>query len=141
MERLRNVLQLLRTVRQHPATKWTVMGLVLAAMVALYYWSGTPALFIGYFAGSLWLALPGVYWITAPDWWRSPTGRALMNLFFSLALLFVLIITSGLFGASPLREVLRIVVYGWVAGAAVRTCVLLAQLRLGADWHKRKARK
>jgi len=127
---------------KHPVIKWTLMGLVAASMVVWYYLSGTPSLFIGYFAGSLWVCLPIIYWICHPDWYKTPTGRAMMNLFFSLALVFLLVITGGLFGQSEFRNVLRIVVYGWVAGAAVRTAVLLIQLRLGADWFTgRKAKK
>lgn len=96
------------------------------------------AIYIAYVAGSFWVALPLIYWGTAPDWWKSRTGRALMMLFASLALLFILIITSSLFGATPLREVLRYIVYSTVALAAIRIAALLFQLRLGANWNSDK---
>lgn len=128
-------------LRDHPAVKWILMSLVSVGMGVWYYLSDTPTLFIGYFAGSLWLCLPIIYWICHPDWHLSPTGRAMMNLFFSLALLFLLIITSGIFGASEWRDILRILVYSWVAMAAIRTGILLIQLRLGADWFTGKKGK
>ena len=107
-----------------------------AALITVYSALGIPGLYIGYVAGSFWVALPVIYWMTAPDWWRTRTGRALMMLLGSLAALFLLIITSGLFGATPFREVLRTVIYSAVLVAAVRLAVLFFQLRLGADWHK-----
>ena len=121
--------------------KGIVGSLVAAAVLTLYGLLGIPGLYIGYVAGSFWVALPIIYWATAPDWWRTRTGRALMMLLGSLASLFILIITSGLFGASPLREVLRLVIYSAVLVAAVRLAILFFQLRINADWAQRKDSK
>lgn len=96
------------------------------------------AIYIAYVAGSFWVSLPLIYWGTAPDWWKSRTGRALMTLFTSLALVFILIVTSSMWGAYPLREAARYVVYSWAAVAAIRIAALLFQLRLGANWASEK---
>ncbi|ASN20714.1 putative phage holin [Arthrobacter sp. YN] len=117
---------------------FTTIGL---SILAVYWLLGLPGLYIGYVAGSFWVALPIIYWITAPDWWKTRTGRALMMLLASLASLFILIITSGLFGATPLREVFRLVIYSAVLVAAVRLAVLFFQLRLDADWTNDKDKR
>ncbi|SEI44538.1 hypothetical protein SAMN04487917_101330 [Arthrobacter sp. yr096] len=117
------------------AITWALIG---AAFVTTYSMLGLPGLYIGYVAGSFWVALPIIYWICHPDWWMTRMGRALMMLLGSLAALFILIITSGIFGATPLREVFRIVIYSAVLVAAVRLAVLFFQLRIGADWHNDK---
>jgi hypothetical protein len=96
------------------------------------------AVYIGYLAASVCICLPFIYCVTAPDWWRSRTGRALMMLLGSLASLFILLITTGIFGDYPLRELVRAVIYSAVLLAGVRLAVLFFQLRLGADWTKRK---
>ena len=108
------------------------------ALITGYWMAGIPAIYIGYVAGSFFIALPFIYWMTAPDWWRSRTGRALMMLLGSLAAVFLLIMTSSLFGAYPFREWVRAGIYGSAAVAAVRLSVLFFQLRLGADWHSHK---
>lgn len=118
--------------------KGIIGSLVAAAVLTAYGVLGIPGLYIGYVAGSFWVALPIIYWVTAPDWWRTRTGRALMMLLGSLASLFILIITSGLFGATPLREVFRLVIYSAVLVAAVRLAILFFQLRLNADWNSEK---
>lgn len=115
--------------------KWALAFLAGALVLTAYGLLGLPGLYIGYVAGSFWVALPIIYWVTAPDWWRTRTGRALMMLLGSLASLFILIITSGLFGATPLREIFRIIIYSAVLVAAVRLAVLFFQLRIGAYWH------
>lgn len=117
---------------------FTTIGI---SILTVYWLLGLPGLYIGYVAGSFWVALPIIYWITAPDWWKTRTGRALMMLLASLASLFILIITSGLFGATPLREVFRLVIYSAVLVAAVRLAVLFFQLRLGADWTNEKDKR
>ncbi|BCW61835.1 hypothetical protein [Arthrobacter sp. StoSoilB22] len=116
-------------------------SLVAAAALTVYGVLGIPGLYIGYIAGSFWVALPIIYWVTAPDWWRTRTGRALMMLLGSLASLFILIITSALFGATPLREIFRLVIYSAVLVAAVRLAILFFQLRINADWAQRKDSK
>lgn len=121
--------------------KGIIGSLVAAAVLTAYGVLGIPGLYIGYVAGSFWVALPIIYWVTAPDWWKTRTGRALMMLLGSLASLFILIITSGLFGASPLREILRLVIYSAVLVAAVRLAILFFQLRLNADWNSDKRGK
>ena len=118
--------------------KGIIGSLVAAAILTAYGVLGIPGLYIGYVAGSFWVALPIIYWVTAPDWWKTRTGRALMMLLGSLASLFILIITSGLFGATPLREVFRLVIYSAVLVAAVRLAILFFQLRLNADWNSEK---
>ena len=121
--------------------KGIVGSLVAAAVLTAYGVLGIPGLYIGYIAGSFWVALPIIYWVTAPDWWRTRTGRALMMLLGSLASLFILIITSALFGATPLREIFRLVIYSAVLVAAVRLAILFFQLRINADWAQRKDTK
>lgn len=121
--------------------KGIVGSLVAAAVLTAYGVLGIPGLYIGYIAGSFWVALPIIYWVTAPDWWRTRTGRALMMLLGSLASLFILIITSALFGATPLREIFRLVIYSAVLVAAVRLAILFFQLRINADWNSDKRGK
>lgn len=121
--------------------KGIIGSLVAAAALTAYGALGIPGLYIGYIAGSFWVALPIIYWVTAPDWWRTRTGRALMMLLGSLASLFILIITSALFGATPLREIFRLVIYSAVLVAAVRLAILFFQLRINADWAQRKDSK
>lgn len=89
------------------------------------------AIYLGYIAASVYACLPFIYWATALDWHKSSTGRALMMLFSSTAAAFLMIATSGLFGAYPGREVVRYIVYGAVLVAGLRLAVLLFQLKLG----------
>jgi hypothetical protein len=79
--------------------------------------------------------------ITAPDWWKSRAGRALMMLLGSLAALFVLLLTSRLFPDPTVREVLRSIIYSSVLVAGVRLAILFFQLRFGADWAKNRGDK
>ncbi|WP_314324572.1 hypothetical protein [Paenarthrobacter ilicis] len=113
---------------------FTALG---AAVIAVYAALGILGLCIGYVPGSFWVALPVVYWVTAPDWRKTKAGRALMMLLGSLAALFLLIIASSLFCATPFREVLRTVTYFAVLVAAVRLAVLLFQFRFGPDRQSR----
>lgn len=99
------------------------------------------AIFIGYLAASVCICLPFIYWITAPDWWRSRAGRALMMLLGSLAALFVLLLTSRMFPDPTVREVLRYIIYSSVLVAGVRLAILFFQLRFGADWAKNRGDK
>lgn len=89
------------------------------------------ALYIGYVAASVYVCLPFIYWVTAPDWYKTRTGRALMTLLGSSAAAFLIIATSGIFGAYPYREVVRYVIYSSVLVAGVRLAVLFMQLRFG----------
>ena len=89
------------------------------------------ALFVGYLAASVYVCLPFIYWMTAPDWWKSRTGRSLMMLLASTAATFLLIASSGIFGAYPFRDVVRFVIYGSVLIAGLRLAFLFFQLRFG----------
>jgi hypothetical protein len=97
---------------------------------------GMRANYIGYIAASVCICLPVIYWITAPDWWKSRTGRALMMLLGSLGALFLLLITS-LFLPNAMREVLRYVIFTSVLVAGFRLAVLFFQLRLGPGWARK----
>lgn len=100
------------------------------------------AVFIGYMAASVCICLPFIYWITAPDWWRSRAGRALMMLLGSLAALFLLLMASALLREyETAREVLRYVVFSSVLVAGVRLAILFFQLRFGADWAQNRGDK
>jgi hypothetical protein len=100
------------------------------------------AIFIGYLAASVCICLPAIYWITAPDWWRSRAGRALMMLLSSLGSLLLLLLASGLLREhTVIREALRYVIYSYVLVAGVRLAVLFFQLRFGADWAKNRGDK
>lgn len=99
------------------------------------------AVYIGYMAAFVCICLPFIYWATAPDWWRSRAGRALMMLMGSLAALFVLLPTARLFPDPAAREVLRYIIYSAVLTAGVRLAILFFQLRFSADWGKRRGGK
>lgn len=87
------------------------------------------SVYIGIIAAWAWVALPLLYWATAPDWWRSRTGRVLMLLLGSTAGLFTLLLTGQIFGEYPGREIVRGAIYTLVLVAAVRLAVLFFQLR------------
>jgi hypothetical protein len=89
--------------------------------------------YIGYAAAIIWITLPFVYMATAPDWWKSPTGRALMWLLGSTAALFVLLLTGGLFGNYPFKEWVRGGVFAAVLFAGIRLSVLFVQLRIEVE--------
>lgn len=100
------------------------------------------ALYVGYAAGAVYFALPFLYWWTAPDWWKTSAGQALMMLMASSALAFVMILATGIFGAYPYREVVRYVIYGAVLIAGIRLSALFLQLRFGSHqetWTKADA--
>lgn len=111
------------------------VGVWAVSVLALSLVPGMRANYIGYVAASVCMCLPFIYWITAPDWWKSRTGRALMLLLGSLFLLFLLLLT-GLFLPRDWREPLRYAIYSGVLVAGFRLAVLFFQLRLGADWSK-----
>lgn len=95
------------------------------------------ALYIGYAAAFVFMCLPGIYWLTAPDWSKTPLGRVFMMLLACLAAAFVLISTSGLFGAYPGREAVRYLLYSALLIAGSRLAYTLIQLRFGkapATW-------
>jgi hypothetical protein len=116
-----------------------LVGLATLATVGVSFLPGMRAVFIGYIAASVCICLPVIYWITAPDWWKSRTGRALMMLLGSLAALFLLLLTSTFLPGSA-REVLRYVIFTSVLVGGFRLAVLFFQLRLGPGW-ARKDRK
>lgn len=91
------------------------------------------AVYIGYVAAMVWVTIPLVYRITAPDWRRTRVGRAFMYLTGSTALLFVLLLTGGLFGEYPGREIVRAVVYATVLVAGVHLIGLFIRLRVEGD--------
>lgn len=100
------------------------------------------AVLIGYIAASVCICLPLIYWITAPDWWRSRAGRSLFMLLSSQGSLLLLLLASGLLReATVFREILRYVVYSYVLVAGVRLAILFFQLRFGADWAKNRGDK
>lgn len=115
------------------------VGPIALAVFALSLVPGMRANYIGYVAASVCMCLPFIYWITAPEWWKSRTGRALMLLLGSLFALFLILMT-GLFMPREWREPLRYAVYTAVLVSGFRLAVLFFQLRLGSDW-SRKDRK
>ena len=121
--------------------KWIIFSTLGLALIVAYWMAGLSAIAIGYVAGSFFIALPFIYWITAPEWWKSREGRAFMMMLGSLASVFLLIMTSSLFGAYELRDLVRTFIYTVAAVGAVRLAVLFFQLRLKADWHKGKRGK
>jgi hypothetical protein len=92
------------------------------------------AIYIGYLAASVCIALPFIYWITALDWHKTRTGRAMMMMLSSLAALFTLLLTSRLVPDPVVRESLRYIIYSYVLVAGVRLAFLFFQLRM--DWIK-----
>lgn len=91
------------------------------------------AIYIGYAAAVIWITLPVVYMVTAPDWRKSRTGRALMWLLGSTAALFVLLLTSRIFGAYALKEWVHATIYAAVLYAGVRLSVLFVHLRIEVE--------
>jgi hypothetical protein len=88
---------------------------------------------IGYLAGVVWFLIPFVYLGTAPDWRKTRVGRAFMWLAGSTAALFGLLISGGVFGNYPGREIVRGVVFAAVLFAGVQLIVLFLRLRLEGD--------
>lgn len=84
---------------------------------------------IGYIAAWVWVALPFLYWYTAPEFWRTRTGRSMMWLLASTSGLFFLLLTGRAFGEYPGREVVQAAVYSLTLGAGLRVGVLFFQLR------------
>lgn len=85
---------------------------------------------IGYAAAVVWVVLPIVYYATAPDWRKTRTGRAFMWLLGSTAGLFLLLITSGIFGDYPFKDWVRGTVFALVLYAGIRLAVLFVHLRI-----------
>ena len=118
--------------------KSVIFSTLAVAMILAYWMAGIPSIYIGYVAGSFFIALPFIYWITAPGWWASREGRAFMMMLGSLASVFLLIMTSSLFGAYAFRDLVRTLIYTAAAVGAVRLAVLFFQLRIGAGRHQKK---
>lgn len=89
--------------------------------------------YIGYVAAVVAIVLPFVYLGTAPDWWKTRVGRAFMWLIGSLAGLFLLLLTGGIFGDYPFRQWVRALVFTTVLYAEVRLVVLFLQLRVEGE--------
>ena len=124
------------------ALRYVALGLLGAVSILILASAGVKPITVGYLAASVCISLPGIYWVTAPDWWRSRAGRALMMLLSSLGSLLLLLIASGLMReATDVREILRWLVYSYVLVAGVRLAVLFFQLRFGADWAKNRGDK
>lgn len=85
---------------------------------------------IGIVAAIVWVTLPAVYWVTAPDWHLTKTGRALMYLLSSTAALFALLLTSRLFGDYAIKPFVHAGVYTAVLLAGIRLAVLFVELRI-----------
>jgi hypothetical protein len=96
------------------------------------------AVYIGYLAASVCIALPFIYWATALDWHKTRTGRAMMMMLSSLAALFTILLTSFLVPDPTFREALRYLVYSYVLVAGVRLAFLFFQLRM--EWAKGQAK-
>lgn len=122
-----------------------ITGGILAFLAGVWLVALVPdmkSVYIGYTAASICICLPFVYWATAPDWWLSRAGRALMMLLGSLSALFLILIVGALFRDNvELREALRYLVYSGVMVAGVRLAILFFQLRFGADWAKNRGDK
>jgi hypothetical protein len=97
--------------------------------------------YVGYAAAVIWITLPVVYMVTAPDWRKSRTGRALMWLLGSTAGLFLLLITGGIFGDYPFKEWVRAAVFAAVLYAGIRLSVLFVHLRIEVERRIREERK
>lgn len=122
-----------------------ILGVIVAFVAGVALVAVIPdmkSVYLGYVAASICICLPFVYWATAPDWWRSRAGRALMMLLGSLSALFLLLIVGALFrDQTELREGLRYLVYAGVLVAGLRLSILFFQLRLGADWAANRGEK
>lgn len=99
------------------------------------------AIYFGYAAAVIWCTLPVVYCITAPDWRKSSTGRALMWLLGSTAGLFILLLTSRIFGDYWFKEWVHGTVYAAVLYAGIRLSVLFVNLRIEVERRIRRDRK
>lgn len=99
------------------------------------------AIYFGYAAAVIWCTLPIVYWVTAPDWRKSSTGRALMWLLGSTAGLFILLLTSRIFGDYWFKEWVHGGVYAAVLYAGIRLSVLFVNLRIEVERRIRRERK
>lgn len=91
------------------------------------------AVYIGYVAAIVWVIIPLVYVATAPDWHRTRVGRAFMYLVGSTAALFLLLLTSGVFGNYAGKEWVHGAVYTAVLGAGIHLVGLFIRLRVEGD--------
>src|SRR5688572_29265576 len=89
------------------------------------------AIYVGYVAAGVYVILPFIYGITAPDWRKTQAGASFMVMLIALALVFTLITTTRVFGEYQGREAVRAVIYGLVLVAGARVGVLFLQLRYG----------
>lgn len=88
---------------------------------------------IGYGAAVVWIILPIVYLATAPDWHKTRTGRALVWLLASTSLLFVLLLTSRIFGDYWFKGWVHGGIYTAVLYAGVRLSILFIHLRIDLE--------
>lgn len=98
-------------------------------------------IFFGYAAAVIWCTLPVVYWVTAPDWRKSRTGKALMLLLASTAGLFILLLTSRIFGDYWFKHYVHGTVYALVLYSGIRLSVLFVHLRIEVERRLREERK
>lgn len=67
-------------------------------------------------APPLTMFVPYYAWVARGLWWRNPAGRALMVSTSGLALLVDISLLYAVFGDDyPLRDVVRLTVYAWIA--------------------------
>lgn len=85
---------------------------------------------VGVVAAVVWVILPIVYLVTAPEWHRTKVGRALMYLLGSTAAMFLILLTSRAFGAYPGKVFVHAAIYALVMLAGLRLAVLFVELRM-----------
>lgn len=85
---------------------------------------------VGVVAAIVWILLPVVYLVTAPDWHRTKVGRALMYLLGSTSAMFVVLLTSRMFGDYAGKPFVHAGVYLLVMMAGLRLAVLFIELRV-----------
>lgn len=94
------------------AADWIVVVEFLLALAALIVFT------IGYISSSHGQAL------------RSPEGRHMINFRGSLAIFMIMAIVHAFIPAYPGRDVVRVVIIGWFAVAAVQGSILMARAQL-----------
>lgn len=80
----------------------------------------------------VYFALPVVYGIIAPRWYKTQTGRVLMWLLAALAVAMLYITAGVFFGNHPLRVELRIVTLFVVLTAGIRFLAYMLQTQFSA---------
>lgn len=88
---------------------------------------------IGMVAASVWVCLPLIYWFTAPEFYKTFTGRTIMMLLGATSAMFFMLLTFRIFGNYTGREYVNGFIYILVFIAGIRTAVLFFQLRFGSD--------